>query len=207
MSINPNCPNRIKPKLLREIKTEALLVFIRTTLEQSFHEIDTNGYQLRIGTNTDNEYVYLTLRKLLSQLQECVVNSTYLRSLIVNAHKNNVLKMLTKKEEPLMIYYDSIIKGIEINLSNGTSWIPELVVISLLSEWIVEEEKSVYLYPFLKDIDYLDLINKYDKTKKTLDTNKKEVIMDMYRISSDLISRLKNSTYKINTTRKNKRKR
>ena len=33
MSINSNPKNRIKPKLLREQKTEALLVFIRTTLE------------------------------------------------------------------------------------------------------------------------------------------------------------------------------
>ena len=34
------CKNRVKPKLLRDIKTEALLVFIRTTLEQSFQQID-----------------------------------------------------------------------------------------------------------------------------------------------------------------------
>ncbi len=206
MSINSTCPKRIKPKLLREMKTEALLVFIRTTLEQSFHEIDTNGYQFQIGTQEDNEYVYTTLRILLKQLQECVINSTYLRSLIANSHKNHVLKMLAKKEEPLMVYYDSLIKGIEINLSNGTSWIPELVVISLLSEWLIEEEKSVYLYPFLENVNYMNLINRYDKTKITLEDDKKEVIMNMYRISSDLIQRLKTSTYKLNTTRKSKKK-
>lgn len=206
MSINPNCPNRIKPKLLREIKTEALLVFIRTTLEESFHQIDTQGYQFQIGSKEDNEYVYLQLRNLLKQLQNCVINSTYLRSLITNSHKNQVLKMLAKKEEPLMQYYDSIIKGIEKNLTNGTPWIPELVVISLLSEWIMEEEKSVYLYPFLANMDYLELINIYDETKVTLDDNKKEVIMNMYRMSSDLIHDLKTSTYKINMHRKNKRK-
>ena len=206
MSINPNCQNRIKPKLLREVKTEALLVFIRTTLEQSFQQIDTQGYQFQIGSHEDNEYVYSTLRTLLTQLQDCVINSTYLRSLIANSHKNQVLKMLAKKEEPLMVYYDSIIKGIEINLSNGVSWIPELVVISLLSEWVMEEEKSVHLYPFLANIDYLDLINRYDKAKSSLEDDKKEVVMDMYRISSDLIHRLKTSTYKINTHRKNKRK-
>ena len=206
MSINPNCPNRIKPKLLREVKTEALLVFIRTTLEQSFHQIDTQGYQFLIGSDEESDYVYDILRKLLKQLQECVINSTYLRSVISNSDKNQFFKILAKKEEPLMQYYDSIIKGIEINLSNGTSWIPELVVISMLSEWIMEEEKSVYLYPFLANIDYSDLINKYDKSKVTLDEDKKEVIMNMYRISSDIISRLKKSTYKVNQQRKSKRK-
>jgi len=206
MSINTNCPNRINPKLLREIKTEALLVFIRTTLEQSFHKIDTNGYQFQIGSNEDNEYVYSTLRKLLSNLQDSVINSSYLRSLIFNSDKNQVLKMLAKKEEPLMVYYDSIVKGIEINLSSGSSWIPELVVISLLSEWLIEEEKSVFLYPFLSHIDYSDLINRYDKSKSTLTEDKKEVLVKMYRISSNLIQRLKSSTYKINTQRKRKKR-
>ena len=43
-----NCPNRIKPKLLREQKTEALLVFIRTTLEQSFKEIKEKGSDTKL---------------------------------------------------------------------------------------------------------------------------------------------------------------
>ena len=205
MSIKPNCPYRIKAKLLRDIKTEALLVFIRTTLEHSFHKIDTDGYQFQIGSKEDNEYVYSILRDLLDKLQDCVINSTYLQSLIANSHKNQVLKMLAKKEEPLMVYYDSIVKGIETNIANGTSWIPELVVISLSSKWVIKEEKSVYLYPFLGNIDYLDLLNRYDKTKITLDENKKEVIMNMYKMSSNLIHRLKTSIYKINTHRKSKR--
>jgi len=205
MSIKQNCPNRIRPRLLREIKTEALLVFIRTTLEESFHHIDTQGYAFKVGSDEDNDFVYSTLRKLLSELQESVINSTYLRSLIANSHKNQVLKILAKKEEPLMVYYDSIVKGIEINLSSGTPWIPELVVISLLCEWITEEEKSVFLYPFLLKIDYSDLINRYDKSKANVDNEKKEVIMNMYRISSDLIRRLKTSSYKINTHRKRKK--
>jgi hypothetical protein len=202
-----NCPNRIKPKLLREQKTEALLVYIRTTLEQSFEYIEENGYQFEIGTKEDNEYVYSTLKKLLSNLQECVVNSSYLRSLIVNAQKNKNLQAIAKKEEPLMVYYDAIIKAIEAKLKNGTPWIPELVVISLLSEWILEEEKSAYLYPFLTDIDYIDLITRYDNTKSTIDDEKKEIVMNMYHISTFLIDKLKNVTYKTKrSTRKSKRK-
>lgn len=206
MSINPNCTYRIKPKLLREIKTEALLVFIRTTLEQSFYQMDKKGYHFQLGNEEDNEFVYSTLRNLLNKLQECVVNSSYLINIVSNSQKNQFLKVLAKKEEPLMQYYDAIVKGIEKNLTNGTFWIPELVVISLLSEWIIEEEKSVYLYPFLVDIDYLNLINRYDKIKVSLDDNNKEVVMNMYRMSSELINNLKASTYKINTHRKSKRK-
>ena len=199
---NMTCKNRVKPKLLRDIKTEALLVFIRTTLEQSFQQIDNVGYNFRLGNDEDNEVVYSSLKALLEQLQDTVINSTYLRSLIENAHKNATLKLLAKKEEPLMIYYDTLIKTIEVCLPNGSSWIPELVVISLLSEWIIEEEKTAYFYPYLKDMNYLDLINRYDNSKKDLDNEKKEIIMNMYKISSKLIEKLKKVEYKINTTRK-----
>ena len=196
------CKNRIKPKLLRDIKTEALLVFIRTTLEQSFYQIDNIGYSFELGNDKDKELVYSSLKKLLEQLQDTVINSTYLRSLIENSHKNATLKLLAKKEEPLMIYYDTLIKTIEVCLPNGSSWIPELVVISLLSEWIIEEEKTAYFYPYLKDMNYLDLINRYDNSKKDLDNEKKEIIMNMYKISSKLIEKLKKVEYKIYTTRK-----
>ena len=199
---NMTCKNRVKPKLLRDIKTEALLVFIRTTLEQSFQQIDNVGYNFRLGNDEDNEVVYSSLKALLEQLQDTVINSTYLRSLIENAHKNATLKLLAKKEEPLMIYYDTLIKTIEVCLPNGSSWIPELVVISLLSEWIIEEEKTAYFYPYLKDMNYLDLINRYDNSKKDLDNEKKDIMMDMYKLSSKLIEKLKKVEYKINTTRK-----
>ena len=196
------CKNRIKPKLLRDIKTEALLVFIRTTLEQSFYQIDNIGYSFELGNDKDKELVYSSLKKLLEQLQDTVINSTYLRSLIENSHKNATLKLLAKKEEPLMIYYDTLIKTIEVCLPNGSSWIPELVVISLLSEWIIEEEKTAYFYPYLKDMNYLDLINRYDNSKKDLDNEKKDIMMDMYKLSSKLIEKLKKVEYKINTTSK-----
>ena len=196
------CKNRIKPKLLRDIKTEALLVFIRTTLEQSFYQIDNIGYSFELGNDKDKELVYSSLKKLLEQLQDTVINSTYLRSLIENAHKNATLKLLAKKEEPLMIYYDTLVKTIEVCLPNGSSWIPELVVVSLLSEWIIEEEKTAYFYPYLKDMNYLDLINRYDNSKKDLDNEKKDIMMDMYKLSSKLIEKLKKAEYKINTSRK-----
>jgi hypothetical protein len=196
------CKNRVKPKLLRDIKTEALLVFIRTTLEQSFYQMDNLDYNFILGNEEDNEYVYKTLKNLLVQLEDTVINSFYLRSLIDNSHKNTTLKVLAKKEEPLIIYYDTLVKTIELSLTNGSSWIPELVVVALLSEWIIEEEKSTYFYPYLKDIDYLDLINRYDNSKKNLDNEKKEIIMNMYKISSKLIDKLKKVEYKINTNRK-----
>jgi hypothetical protein len=196
------CKNRIKPLLLRDIKTEALLVFVRTTLEDYFSQIEKFGFYFQLGSEKDNLFVSSQLKKLLENLQDTVINSSYLRSLIENASKNNSLKIIAKKEESLMIYYDSIVKEIEKLLKNGSFWIPELVVICLLSEWVIEEEKSTYFYPYLKYFDYLALLNCYDNTKINLDNEKKEIVISMYKISSKLIDRLKKTEYKINTTRK-----
>ena len=184
MSINLNCNQRIKPKLLREQKTEALLVFIRTTLEQYFSELKRGEINITIGTQEDTQYINDILKKLLDYLQEHVVNSTYLRSLVINSQKNSI----------------------ENNLPNGTSWIPELMVLALLSEWILEEERSIHLYPFLKELDYIDLLEKYDLVRLNTDDNKKEIIMNMYKLSTNLIKSLKKTSYKINTNRIKRKK-
>ena len=196
------CKNRIKPLLLRDIKTEALLVFIRTTLEDYFRQIENESNYFELGSKEDNQFVYNELKKLLEKLQDTVINSSYLRSLIENAPKHPSLKVLAKREEPLMVYYDSLVKTIERLLTNGNSWIPELIVIALLSEWIIEEEKSTYFYPFLNDINYLDLLSRYDNAKIGLDKDKKEIMLNMYKISSTLIEKLKNTKYKVSKNKK-----
>lgn len=196
------CKNRIKPLLLRDVKTEALLVFVRTTLEDYFRQIENESNYFELGSKEDNQFIYNELKKLLEKLQDTVINSSYLRSLIENAPKDPSLKVLAKREEPLMVYYDSLVKTIERLLTNGNSWIPELIVIALLSEWIIEEEKSTFFYPFLKDLDYIDLINRYDNAKIGLDKDKKEIMLNMYKISSTLIEKLKNTKYKVSKNKK-----
>ena len=207
MSINNNPKNRIKPKLLREQKTEALLVFIRTTLEQTFKEIKEKGSYTQIGSPEDTKYIYDILKTLNNQLKECVVNSSYLQSIIANADKSSFFKSLAKKEEPLMTYYDAIVKSIASNLPSGTLWIPELIVVALLSQWILEEEKSVYLYPFLRDIDYLKVIDRFDNAKLDESQEKRDIVMNMYNLSTKLIDSLRSSSYKVNIHRKSKKRR
>ena len=196
MSIDFNCPNRIKPKLLREQKTEALLVFIRTTLEQYFELLEGEKQFCEFGVKEDREYIHKELRKLLLDLKECVVDTSYLQSVISNSGRSKFLNMLAQKEKPLMVYYDALSKTIEKNLPNGTKWIPELMVICLLTQWVLEEEKSTYLYPFLNDLDYMDLMERFDRAKLKETEEKKEIVMGMYRLSTVLIDSLKKATFK-----------
>ena len=62
--------------------------------------------------------------------------------------------------------------------------------------------KINFFYPFLKDLDYIDLINRYDNAKIGLDKDKKEIMLNMYKISSTLIEKLKNTKYKVSKNKK-----
>lgn len=200
--------HRIKPTLLREIKTEALLVFIRTTLEEYFVNLEEEKIHFQLGNKEDNKIVKSELKKLLINLQMYVVNSKYLRELLASSSKNKILQLRSKKEESLMVYYDCLVKQIESSLKQGENWIPEQLVLCLLCEWIIEEEKSVKLFKFLNEIDYSSLLNKYDlvriQAQKNNDTINVSSIMNMYKVGSKIVSKLKNTTYKINNKRVSK---
>jgi len=198
MIMNHKCPNRIKPILLREQKTEALLVFIRTLLEQLFVKIQKqNSVNLQAKNVEDTKVIYTNLKNIKEELENCVVPVEYLKSLIVNKHNTNkAFRILFDKEEPLIVYYNSLLKVMESKLSIGERWLPEVIIISTLSQWLLEEEKSSTLYPFLNQIDYIDLIDRFDKIKNEQQTDKKELIMNMYKLSAELIEHLKESSYK-----------
>ena len=70
-----------------------------------------------------------------------------------------------------------------------------------------EEEKSTYFYPFLKNFDYIDLINRYEVIKKDLEVDKKEVILNMFIISTKLIEKLKKVDFKFNSMKQKNKKR
>lgn len=203
-------PNRIKPLLLRDVKTEALLVFIRTTLEQFFRDIDSGAISIQIGSQDDQSEIYNILKTLLSNLQDTIISSSTLRQFANTPKQNSAMIYLIKKELPLLHYYDSIVRQIEISLKSGENWIPEQLVIALLSEWILEEEKSIDIFPYLKQIDYIQLLSKYDSTrlevKQAGNIHNALVISNMYKVATELIAKLKKTKYTVNQPNKKNRK-
>ena len=100
--LNTNCKNRIKPKLIRDVKTEALLVFARTALERFFAK-NENLELMKIGNLEDTKKIYKTLWDLKEELEDSVVNVDYLLNLVQNAKRYAPLRKLAKYEEPLII--------------------------------------------------------------------------------------------------------
>ncbi|MDO9305707.1 MAG: hypothetical protein Q7T77_10265 [Sulfuricurvum sp.] len=199
-----NCKNRIKPTILRDVKTEALLVFARTALERYFNQIQENECHPVIGTQEDTAYVYDTLRELRDTLQECVVNVDYLLTLAKYGDKYPHLKKLAKYEEPLRDYYNAMAQKVVNHFSDKPSFIPEFLVICVLSHWVLEEEKSVHLYPFLKEIDFALLIDKFEINRDYFEQNNDGIIADMHNVSVGIVEKLKAKKYKANTHRVSK---
>lgn len=198
------CKNRVKPTMLSGVKTEALLVFARTALERYFTHIKELKYIPEVGTKEDTKYVYDTLEKLKNNLQESVVNTDYLISLVQGAKVDARLKKLAKYEEPLINYYDSMARKVSNHFSSKPAYIPEFLVICVLSYWITEEEKSIELYPFLKDIDFELLISKFELNRESFLKDDECIISDILSVSSDIIEKLKNTKYKVNKQRVSK---
>jgi hypothetical protein len=164
--ITNNCTNRIKPSLLRDVKTEALLVFARTALERYFAGFGEANIGDVINENEDAHYVYSTLRKFLLNLQSSVVNVDYLLNLAQASKQYPAFRILMKQEEPLMNYYDVMAQKVRNHYKDKPAYLPELLVVSVLAEWILGEEKSTDIYPFLKEIDFLELISKFEMNRE-----------------------------------------
>lgn len=201
MNLNP----QIKIKLLRDVKTDALLIYIKTVIEELLENIKNEKYKIDLGNKEFNNEIFENISKLNDKLSFSIINAYELKAFVSYQQLKNRKNKLLPNDEALVFYYNSIVKEIESKLDNGELWIPEQIILSLLSEWILEEEKSIEFYPFLKEFNYLKLLGFYE-TARNFEKNQqlKENITKMYKISSSMIKRLKNTKYKINNSRKSK---
>lgn len=205
ITINTNCKNRVKPKLIKDMKTEALLVLARTTLENFFLKNKNETVQ-KIGTIEDTKYIYQSLWDLKVNLQDSVVSAKYLIDLFENPQKQEHLIKVAKYEEPLLTYYDALAKKLELFISQKKGFNEEFLILCVLSYWLIEEN-GIDLYPFLEKYDFLKLIEKFELDALHNEDNKK-YIMEAHRCSSDLIETLKRTKYRFNRsklTNKNKK--
>lgn len=206
--LSNNCLNRVRPTMLRDVKTEALLVFCRTALERYFAKVDETNYKTSVGTDSDTVYVYNTLRGLLSKLQESVVNVDYFINLMQLSVTSPLYLRLAKSEEALINYYDTMAKVIEVHYQGKLAFLPEFLVICVLDNWISGEEHSVSLYPFLQEIEYLELMSKFENNRVYFEKEDGCSIKEIHQLSDKITQKLEDYKYKVNKKRvsKNRKK-
>ena len=192
-------------KLLRDIKTDALLIYIKTVIEELLENIKNEKYKIDLGYEEFNKEIEKNIIELNEKLDKTIINAYELKSFMAYQQTRQKNNKLLPNDEALIFYYNTIVKQIETQLVEGELWIPEQIILSLLSEWILEEEKSIIFYSFLNNFDYLKLLAFYEKARNNeKNSNLKQNITKMYQISSSMIKKLKYSKYKINSTRKSK---
>ena len=203
MNFNP----QIKLKLLRDFKTDALLIYIKTVIEELLENIKKGSYKIDLGNDEFNLEIEENIKILNSHLSKTIINAYELKAFMSYSQIKTKNSKLLPNDEALVFYYNSIVKQIETSLQEGDIWIPEQIILSLLSEWILEENKSLTLYPFLNDIDYLKLLSHYENARNNEKKNSlRENVIEMYKISSSMIKRLKNSKYRVDSSRKSKKR-
>lgn len=203
--MSANTPAQICIKLLRDIKTDALLIYIKTVIEELLENIKNETYKIDLGYENFNKKIEENIIELNIKLDKTIINAYELKSFMAYQQMKQTNHKLLPNDEALVFYYNTIVKQIETQLKEGELWIPEQIVPALLSEWVLEEEKSTIFYTFLNDFDYLRLLSYYETARNNeKNINLRENIIRMYQISSSMIKRLKNSKYKINSSRKSK---
>ncbi len=203
MNLNP----QIKIKLLKDVKTDALLIYIKTVIEELLANIKNETYKIDLGNIKFNNEIEKNIRELNSYLSKNTINAYELKAIMSFEQLKAKSNKLVPSNQALVFYYNILVKQIETLLQEGDIWIPEQIILSLLSEWIIEENKSIIFRPFLKNIDYLKLLSYYETARnneKNIDL--RENIIIMYKISSSMIKKLKNSKYKVDSSRKSKKR-
>ncbi|MGB5793678.1 hypothetical protein [Poseidonibacter sp.] len=183
-------------------KTEALLIYIKITLEKLFLQIDNDEYMLKLISYEDSQIVLESLRKLLTLLKSADIKDVYVLKEILL--KNNTA--YSPYLDELIQYYNSIVVEVEKELLDGDLWIPEQFILSLLAEWILEENQTKF-YPFLAEFDYLDLLSKFEEIKTKEHEMYKNKVYLMYKISRKTIDMLKKEKFKSSIIKKQNKKR
>ena len=202
--LDTHCEKRIRPQLLREVKTEALLVFARTALERYFERLDEIDYKPSVGTDEDSVYIYETLKGLRDDLQKCVVNVDYLINITHGVREYPQLQKIYQQEMPLIEYYDVMARKVSSYYADKPAFIPEFLVIAVLSNWIDEEEKSTALYPFLEQIDFLELMSKFEQNRDYFQKDGECKLSEIYDLSDRIVKKLKEKKFKVKSNRVSK---
>ncbi|WP_121626235.1 hypothetical protein [Poseidonibacter antarcticus] len=185
---------------VNKTKTIALLIYVRSTLEQLFTLIEQKEYALKVLTPEDSKTIIEHLEELLKRLKESeIMNDSIFRNTV------NKCKGPNTYYEELVTYYNSIVIQIEHNMKNGDLWIPEQFTLCLLSEWLLEEKHTQY-FSYLNDIDYLGLLSKFETIDIEENKEYRLKVSQMYMISSQVIKDLKAIKYQT-STKKSKKKR
>ncbi len=192
---------RMEINSLRNVKTEALFVYLNTIVQDYLEKLEIKEFDICIKDEKQEKEIIDSIKFLKTHLSKFTLNAYELASLIKIKYTKQ--KSIPHYYRALTYYYNVIIIEMEKQFQPEDKWIPEQIIFALLSEWIFEEEKLNTKFDILKEIDYFKLLSYIEyAAKEETDEEFKKSVKEMYLISTSVIKSLKNAKFKINTTRK-----
>lgn len=109
---------------------------------------------------------------------------------------------------PVSKFFNLIVNECEKAFDNNRNWIPDLMAISLIMNWLKEKDKKSFTYKFLEKYDYQEIIDLYNsvalKNKKE-DKFFYETITNMYDLAEEIINKIDKTKYQTKIVRENKK--
>jgi len=183
-------------KILKDVKTESLLIYIKSVLEDLTKKLENDRYKIDLKNEKINDEIKKNIYFLYTNLQKSVFTQTELSS------KLKLIKDGKNRYKSLAYYYNTLIKQKNSFTDEIDHWIPEHIIFSLLCEWVIEEEKSTSSFEFLNNIDYVKILSFYEEMGSTKQYRKD--LLKMYKVSNSMIKQLKDSKYKSSKVLKSK---
>lgn len=157
-------------KTILDLKTEALLICCHSFFKQ--YDNAKNQVELLPDTEKgDSQIIEQTVSEIQNYLDTNIMKEEELRTIILNANSSRTKQMESELIKPVAIFFDSMLKIFNQNCKQNDEWIPELLGLSLIYQYRVEEEKSFKKFPLLNEFDLERVYTVYRKTDLVLKKN------------------------------------
>lgn len=155
-------------KTLKDLKVEVILIFCLKLIHEYIQGEDDKldfGYNCYM-TKEEQKLIYIKIKELETHLLKQIFTIEEIHRIIEDkSSKESLIKAIVM--EPRLYFYDILVKRFisKMNLfsDNGTKhYIPELLALYLIID-IKEKGYSFKEFRFIKDYDFLSLIEIYNK--------------------------------------------
>lgn len=207
----------IPSKSLKHIKTEILLTFVAELFEDYLRIKNNPEFSCSLNF-IDNKLIDQSIIDFLKYFSENIIRKKQLIELFQDANGNSLQMVHVKQYETFGVYYRKLSGLLLHYLSNDSKFMPEYFGILLMYYFKTETSRIFSDFIFIQEFDFSSLLSIYEDTNITLKKELSKInpnakfwehrttIDNMEKIAFHLIKKYDSFQYKINTSRKSKKR-
>lgn len=213
------------PSIDNDRKFQALLIYVESLLSDTISEIEKESKSKKneiFSPKIKKEIINFD-KNLITSIGNCCPTLSLIEDererIFKKQNITNIDMLILKESEPFKNAFNLIANTCEDEIGKTNKWIPDLLSISLIANWIQEYSKTTITYKEFFQLDYQNILDKYNeayliksKSANPDDLKIAQTIKKMYSVSDKVIEELNRANYKTfiqvkNNTSKRKKKR